>query len=93
MEGTESENKAKPLVEPRLVQFLKDRPRLVDRGLRKEFLEQLEQNIRVRRQPDSMAERTVQEMFRNLEEAGGGVVRDRTKNALEKANNGPLERL
>lgn len=93
MVGTEGEDAVKPLAEPRLVQFLKDRPRLVDRGLRQEFLEQLEQNIRQRRRPDTMAEKTVQQAFRTFEEAGGGVVRDRTRKALEKANEGPLERL
>lgn len=93
MAGTNSETPAQPLVEPRLVRFLKDRPRLVDRGLREEFLEQLEYNIRERRKPDTMAERSVQEFFKRFEEAGGSVAKDRTKKALDKANKGPLNKL
>jgi len=93
MVGTDGDGSAQPLVEPRLVQFLKDRPRLVDRGLRQEFLEQLEMNIRERRIPDSMAERGVQQVFRRFEEAGSGVAKEKTRKAMKKANEGPLRRL
>lgn len=93
MVGTEGDEAIKPLAEPRLVQFLKNRPRLIDRGLRREFLQQLEMNIRERRKPDTMAEKTVKRMFEELEQAGGGVAKERTKRFMERANDGPLERL
>lgn len=93
MEGTDNEVVGEPLVEPRLVRFLKDRPRVVDKGVRREFLEQLEENIRERRRPDTAAERAVQKMFRTFEDAGTGVAKDRTKKAMDRANKGPLKRL
>lgn len=93
MVGTDDETPAQPLLEPRLVRFLKNRPRLVNRGFREEFLEHLEQNVRLRRTPDAMAERSVQEFIKRFEEAGGSVAKNRTKQALDKANKGPLNKL
>jgi len=92
MSGAESEGELKPLVEPRVIQFLKDRPRLVNRGVREDFLRELEQNIRARRVPDTMAERTVRKLFKEAEEAGGGVARERARSRLKQANEGPLEK-
>ena len=86
MDGTGGNEAAQPLVEPRVIQFLKDRPRLVDKGLREEFLEQLELNIRNRRVPDTMAERSVQQLFNRVEEAGGGVAKERLRKRMERAN-------
>ena len=93
MAGADGDGPEQPLFEPRLVEFLRDRPRLVDRGLREEFLQQLAHNMRERRKPDTMAEEVAQSAMRRFEEAGGGVVKERTRKALDKANQGPLERL
>lgn len=93
MAGTEGDPDAQPLFEPRVVRFLKNRPRLVDRGLRQELFEELEYNIRERRKPDNMAESVVREGLKRFEEAGGRVAKNRTKQALDKANKGPLKRL
>lgn len=92
MAGADGDGPEQPLFEPRVVEFLKDRPRLVDKGLREEFLDQLARNMRERRKPDTMAENVARDMMRRLEDAGGGVVKQRTRNALQRANEGPMER-
>lgn len=93
MEDSVDENELKPLFEPRLIRLLKDRPRLVDRGFREEFLEQLEENVRERRKPDTVAEEMAKNLMRRFEDAGGSVVKNRARSALETANEGPLEKL
>lgn len=93
MAGTDGEVPEQPLFEPRLVEFLKDRPRLVDRGLREEFLDQLAENMRQRRKPDTMAEEAARSVMKRFEDAGGGVVKNRTRDMLNQANEGPLQNL
>lgn len=86
MAGADAEVSQQPLVEPKLIKFLKNRPRLVDKGLREEFLNELEHNVASRRQPDTMAEKTVQNFLRRFEEAGGGVAKERVRVRMEQAN-------
>lgn len=75
-----------PLIEPRVIRFLKDRPRLVDKGWRKELLEELENQMRERRKPDTIAEKAVRSVFRNAEEVGENVTQRRAKDKLRKVN-------
>lgn len=75
-----------PLIEPRVIRFLKDRPRLVDKGLRKELLEELENQVRDRRKPDTVAEKAVRTVFRNAEQVGEQVGQRRAKDRLRKVN-------
>lgn len=82
-----------PLLQPRLIRFLKNRDRLIDRGFREEFLEQLELNVVRRRTPDTVAEGVTKEGFKRLEEVGGDVAKGRVKNAVDRANKGPLKKL
>lgn len=93
MKETGGSASEEPILQPRVIRFLKNRPRLIDRGFREEFLEQLESNVSERRKPDTLAEKTVRGVFRNLEEAGSGVAKNKAQGALNKANDGPLSRL
>lgn len=93
MSGVDEGAELEPLVQPRLIRFLKDRPRLVDKGVRRELLEQLENQAIQRRRPDTAAEKAVQSFFNRFNEAGGQVARERAKKRMRKANEGPLKGL
>lgn len=93
MAAGDGDSSAEPLLEPRLIRFLKDRPRLIDRGVREEILEELEKNVAERRTPDTMAEKAVQSAFDRAGETVAPVTKNRVKDKLEKANEGPLEKL
>lgn len=90
MSGTSGEPELDPIVQPRLVRFLKDRQRLIDRGIRKELLEQLESQMVMRRRPDTAAEMLVDNMFERFREAGTEVSKKRVRDRLKDANKGPL---
>jgi len=82
-----------PLVRPRAIRLLKKRPKLVDFGLREEVLEQLDQNICKRREPEEIAERTVKRAFNEGADAAAPPVRERIRSRFESANQGILEDL
>lgn len=82
-----------PIVQPRVVRFLRDRNRLVDKGVREDFLDQLESNMVERRKPDTLAEKTVRDLFRRFEDAGSGVAKERVRGRMEKANQNTLSKL
>lgn len=75
-----------PLFEPRVIRLLKDRPRLVDKGVRKELLEELENQMRERRKPDTVAEKAVRSVFRQFDEVGETVAERRAKQRIRKVN-------
>lgn len=78
-----------PLCQPRLVRFLRQRPRLVDFGLREQALANLEHNMCERRKPDKVAEHA----SKQLQEAGEPVVRDTLREQLSQANERLFSRL
>lgn len=82
-----------PLAKARLIRLLKDRPRLINRGVREEFLEQLQKNVEERRVPDTFAERTVQTLLNRVVDSAQPVMKDRIKKKAESANEGPLQSL
>ena len=90
MAGTDPEVREQPLVQPRVIRFLKERPRLVDYGVRREFLEEVEKGVVERRRPDTAAERFVENIRNRIGNAGGTVAKERTKRVAERANEGPL---
>lgn len=90
MSGTPDEAELEPLIQPRLVRFLKNRPRAIDRGLRREFLEELETQMVIRRRPDTAAEKAVDAVFDRFREAGTSTAKRRARERLKKANKGPL---
>jgi len=93
MASPDEQEETNPLVQPRVIRTLKDRPRLIDLGFRQEVLEQMESAMARRRSPDVIAERATQEVKQTAEEATEPVVRDRLRSRVEKANNGILNKL
>lgn len=93
MSGTSEEAELQPIVRPHVVRFLKDRPRLVDKGVRQEFLEELEKQMVMRRRPDTAAERAVDAVFDRFRDAGRGVARERVRQRLSEANETVLQNI
>jgi len=82
-----------PLVQPRVVRALKNRPRLVDMGFREEMLDNMEAEIIQRRTTDTVAHRISSEVAESVSNAGKPVVRNRVRDRMDKANEGILNRL
>lgn len=78
---------------PRIVRLLKNRPRLVDFGLRQEFLDELDQIATERRKPGRVAERTTENMLNRAAEAGRGPMRRRIERRVDEINGSILENL
>lgn len=93
MVESDSRGEKEPILQPRLVRFLKDRPRLVDKGLRREFLEELEREMVERRKPDTVAERMARSTMDRFNQATGKVARKKASAVVNKANDGPLQGL
>lgn len=82
-----------PVVRPRLVRALKNRPKLVGGRVREEFLENVEEALTERRKPDTVADRVASEAMRPVQDAGSRVVKKEARDKLVKGNQGPLRRL
>lgn len=93
MAEPDESSELQPLMQPRLVRFLKNRPKLVDRGVREEFLEEVEERMMERRKPDTVAERTVRRMFNEVADAAAPPTRRRVRERLSRANETVLENM
>lgn len=93
MAEPDSQPADEPLAKARLVRLLRDRPRLIDRGVRKDFLDQLKDNIEDRRKPSNVAEKSAREVLNRSAESAQPVLRDRVKDKMESANEGLLSSL
>lgn len=82
-----------PLIHPRVIRRLRERPKLINFGMREEFLEEMEKVVENRRQPGNIAEKASEAAFERFEEAGIEVTRNRTQNTLERANSSILRGL
>lgn len=82
-----------PLLQPKIIERLRDRPKLVDAGLREEFWDELANTARERRKPDRIAEEGVRKAFNRSAEAAAPPVRNRVRGKLEKANESVLNNL
>lgn len=82
-----------PIIQPRLVRFLKNRPRAIDAGIREEVLEGMERRIAQRRKPDTVAEKMIDRAFNEVADAAAPPFRDRARNRLENANQGILRNM
>lgn len=89
----EEQASQEPLMQPRLVRFLKNRRKLVGGKLREEILEEVERNMEQRRMPDTAAEKIVQNAMRRTEEVTGSVARKKAKSGINKINETVLEGL
>lgn len=75
-----------PILQPRLIRFLKNRRKLVGGGIREEFWEEVERNVIERRRPDTAAERAVQNLMDWAAESTAPVARRRMRERLSQAN-------
>lgn len=82
-----------PLVKPRLIRFLKNRRKLIGGQLRTELWSEVDKNVTQRRKPDTMAEKTVQRLLEEIQEASFPVMRERVRNRMERSNERALRRL
>lgn len=80
-----------PILQPRAIRFLKKRDRLIDMGMREEFLDEMEDRVVQRRRPDVVAEKTVKKAFNETAEAAAPPMRRRVFGRLTSANEGILE--
>lgn len=86
MPHADDEGELDPLVQPRVVRALKNRPRLVDMGFRKEVLEQMEDQIARRRTTDTLASRASHALVNALKDSAEPAVRSRVRDGLEVTN-------
>lgn len=84
MPHTDGDGELKPLVEPRVIRMLKERPRLVDKGFRKEILEELESAIVERRTTDTVSSRIAHELVDMTRDPATQVTKNRVQDTLEK---------
>lgn len=77
-----------PVLQPHLVRFLRERPKLIDVEMREKVLKGVEENIKDRRRPGYMAERIAEAAA----DIGKPVLTDATRERLEKANGKVLKR-
>lgn len=82
-----------PILQPRLVRLLKNRPKLIGGSVREDILEEIEKNITERRKPDRASERVVGRILDEAREASMPVMKGRVKDRMNKANEGVLNRL
>lgn len=82
-----------PLVQPRMVRLLKERPRLINFGIREEVLDQLDGQICKRRSPQHLAERVSDVAIRDTSDAVKPVMRNRIEQKIENMNDEALNNL
>lgn len=88
-----TDEELQPIIEPHMVKKLRNRTRLVDFGLRRQFLEELEEVMRRRRSPDELASRASREATNAAKEPAEAVVRDRIKEKLNNMNDNKLSEI
>lgn len=93
MPHTEGDSEIQPLMQPRVIRAIRSRPRLVDFGVRERMLEQLEENIKKRRTTDTVAHRMSSFIANIGKDSSEPVLRDVAKSQLDRANQGPLNKL
>lgn len=82
-----------PVVKPRLIRLLKNRRKFVGGGLRDEFWDEVDRRVTERRKPDTAAEKVLENVLREVNEATFPVARKRMRDRLASANEGALSRL
>lgn len=82
-----------PLIQPRFVRILKDRPRLIDFGLRKEVLEELDHQLCARRSPQEIANRISDRVTDEITNTTRPVMRRRAEKKIKELNKDTLRKL
>lgn len=90
---SDSGMREEPLIQPRLIRMLKDRPRLIDFGLREEVLAELDNQICERRNPQTVAERISDRVSSEVSNTTRPVVRRRVQERMERMNRERLQNL
>ena len=88
-EGGEPE----PLFQPKVVEKLRDRGRVVDAGFREEILDELSETMKERRTPGNVAGTAVRKAFNEAAEAASNPAVKRTEKVLDRANKTVLNNL
>lgn len=82
-----------PLMEPRVVRLLKERTRIVDFGMRREVLEEMEVIIQERRKPNRVAKRATDNILSRAQEATRRPLSDRVEKRVDEINESILDGL
>lgn len=82
-----------PILQPRLIRFLKNRKKWLGGSIRNDFWQEVERNVTNRRIPDTAAERFIDRIGDEIREASFPVAKDRVRNRMARANEGRLRRL
>jgi len=77
----------KPILHPHIISKLKDRPRVVDFGVRRDALAQLENQLAERRTPKNVAKRTSRRAMSEAKDVGQNVMSNRMENVLNAVSN------
>jgi len=87
------EGEADPLLKPRLVRLARDRRRLIDLGVRKDVLDQVEGRICERRCAENVGDKLTRETLSSVVDLSQPVVRDKAISGIDKLNRSALEKL
>lgn len=82
-----------PLIQPHLVELLKERPRLIDKGMREKMLDNLARNMAERRTPAVVAERLSSTTVKSVADVSQPVVRDAASERIAQMNGTILENI
>lgn len=93
MPPTDGDGELEPLVQPHLIRLLRKRPRLFNDDFRQEILYHLEENIKERRKPDTVAERSVSRLMGEAQQVTQPAVKNRVRDKLENENRKRLNRI
>lgn len=91
--GNQQNNESGPLVKAHFIRFLVNRPRLIDQGVRKDLLKNLQQDIETRRNPSNVAKRTVSTALDRTRNATERTASTKMESILTNANRGPIEHI
>lgn len=89
----ENDPEREPIVQPRLIQLARRRPKLFDIEFRDRLLANLEENVCERRCPPNVSDRIGRNMARSGQEAVEPVLKRSVRERLTGANRGWLEKL
>lgn len=89
----QDEGEADPLLKPRLIRLARDRRRLIDLGVRKDVLDQVEKRVCERRCAENVGDRLTRETLGSVVDLSQPVVRDKAISGLSRANRSALKRL
>lgn len=74
-----------PLIEPWFFKLLSERPRLVDRGVRKKACDSMCETIRERRKPGALADRVSKNVADAAQETGARVTKEVSEGPIRAA--------